>query len=634
MRKHAWLALVLSLAILFCACAKEEPAREKNENKETEPAAPVQQEMTQEQLDAAIYDTELQLIAAALETESQHSALNPSNGHRAVVADLDGDGRNELVATFHALIFEPDNRGKIGATYTQGGIHFFTDKDGNLYKQDGIGDFFTETVDGKELEFSGSLTTYHSYTDAPTIKTRNCGAYLEDKEILRQSVTIGSQAYSWEEGQKKLEEMGLTEITTTPGDYTAATYDTVYTDSLVAGLDSYFAEMYPYYDGKFTADIDGDGLDETGFLIPGLMDDWLAPYYASNNGEYDGMNTWLITSQFNYHEDHTGFLLVDPGEEQVTVRAVCSLGDLSGSGTMTYENHILTLGGAGCYLPVPGQEMDSYSKGLVTALENYGYSDVFMAQADLSPLPGKEILCFAMNGQVNIWEAFVFGMKDGLPVSIYQFFPDNTGCFISAFENQPALLLYTQKMNNFGDYQTSYSYRLLRFDPEGKETELDSHSVSYTKDQSDGTEAAAFFQKLEPYLQKLTVIYDPFKLTGQQWLRPEEADAGTPPEEPKSETPDGEKEPETEEATLGFVQVESEKSWLHLRVGPGTNYDKVLTNPDDPSSFVRQALGSPVTILETIETEDPENPVWVKIRITYQDTEIVGYSSKTYIRIP
>ena len=80
--------------------------------------------------------------------------------------------------------------------------------------------------------------------------------------------------------------------------------------------------------------------------------------------------------------------------------------------------------------------------------------------------------------------------------------------------------------------------------------------------------------------------------------------------------------------------MESEKSWLHLRVGPGTNYDKVLTNPDDPNSFVRQALGSPVTILETVETDDPENPVWVKIRITYQDTEIVGYSSKTYIRIP
>ena len=60
----------------------------------------------------------------------------------------------------------------------------------------------------------------------------------------------------------------------------------------------------------------------------------------------------------------------------------------------------------------------------------------------------------------------------------------------------------------------------------------------------------------------------------------------------------------------------------------------MLTNPEDPDSFVRQALGSPVTILETIETNDEENPVWVKIRILYQDTEIIGYSSKTYIRIP
>ena len=59
----------------------------------------------------------------------------------------------------------------------------------------------------------------------------------------------------------------------------------------------------------------------------------------------------------------------------------------------------------------------------------------------------------------------------------------------------------------------------------------------------------------------------------------------------------------------------------------------MLMDPADPDSYVRQAKGSPVTVLETIETEDPENPVWVKIRITYGDRELVGYSSKTYIRL-
>ena len=222
MRKTAWLALPLALAILLGACSKKEEAAAK-QAEPTAPAAPAQQEMTQEQLDAAIYDTELQLVAAALETESQHSALIPGNGHRAVVADLDGDGQNELVATFHALIFDPDDRGKIGTTFTQGGIHFFTDKDGNLYKQDSIADFFTETVNGKELEFSGGTIIYNSYTGAPRIQTTNCVGYLDNQEYLRQKITIGDETYEWEEGQKKLEEMGLTEIITTPGDYTTAT---------------------------------------------------------------------------------------------------------------------------------------------------------------------------------------------------------------------------------------------------------------------------------------------------------------------------------------------------------------------------------------------------------------------------
>ena len=84
---------------------------------------------------------------------------------------------------------------------------------------------------------------------------------------------------------------------------------------------------------------------------------------------------------------------------------------------------------------------------------------------------------------------------------------------------------------------------------------------------------------------------------------------------------------------MGFVQIADPASWLNLREGPGTEYDRVLLDSSDPDSFVRQALGSPVTVLETIETGDPENPVWLKIRITYGDREIIGYSSKTYIRL-
>ena len=54
---------------------------------------------------------------------------------------------------------------------------------------------------------------------------------------------------------------------------------------------------------------------------------------------------------------------------------------------------------------------------------------------------------------------------------------------------------------------------------------------------------------------------------------------------------------------------------------------------DNAALRLRQALGSPVTVLETVETGDSENPVWVKIRIRYHDREFIGDSSKTYIRM-
>ena len=121
------------------------------------------------------------------------------------------------------------------------------------------------------------------------------------------------------------------------------------------------------------------------------------------------------------------------------------------------------------------------------------------------------------------------------------------------------------------------------------------------------------------------MIRDPYALTGQVWVPSSAVAYGVPQEESADD--------QQEAGTLGFVQIQDPSSWLHLREGPGTEYAKVLLDPADPESYVRQALGSPVTVLETIETGDRENPVWVKIRIRYSDRELIGYSSKTYIRM-
>jgi hypothetical protein len=623
MRKYLW--LILCLALLLSACAKKEAAPNAVV---TEPTGPVQQELTTQQRLDAIRQTELQLTASALATESQYSVLctaSPGNAYKTVVTDLDGDGKNELIGTLHALIFDPDDRGHIASTYNQAGVSYFLDKDGNLYEKSGYAVFLTQVETGLPGEYQGSTEVYNCRGNGSSFELTNC-VNPENETDLYQKATVSGREVPWAEGQKQLEALQLQPVTTTPEDFTVSTYDVVYTDSLIAGLDEYFTSRYPHYQGMFTGDVDGDGLEETGFLLPGFMDDWLKPYFTNDSG-YDGLNSWLVTSQFNYHEERTGFLLVDPSDTQVSVTAVCALGDLRSSDkALTYNNHILSCGTARCYLPKPGQELLTYADGLTLFMEGDGYHDSFFKQADLSDMVGTEMVCMSqLTRSNNDWHTLIFAMRDGLPVPFYWNSFRNNSCFISTYEEKPALLTYSQAFRNYDDYWTNYSFQLVRFDENGAPQELDAQHISYTKAQEDGTEVAAFFAKLQPYLEKLTVLYDPFRISGNQWISPEQADAGQPPQEEKTET---------QEPTLGFVQVESEESWLHLRTGPGVNYTKVLTNPEDPDSFVRQALGSPVTILETIETNDEENPVWVKIRILYQDTEIIGYSSKTYIRIP
>jgi hypothetical protein len=198
--------------------------------------------------------------------------------------------------------------------------------------------------------------------------------------------------------------------------------------------------------------------------------------------------------------------------------------------------------------------------------------------------------------------------------------------FLTEYEGVQAILSYYQTVyEQNGENVTQYSFQVSRIDESGNETVLDSAYISYSDSDLDATRIAQFFQKPGAYLLKVVVIYDHYQLTGSLWMNPENVEYGTTPEEP--ETVPGEM------PQLGFVQIQDPSSWLHLRVGPGVEYDKVLMNPDDPDSFVRQALGSPLTVLETAQSSDPANPVWVRIRIIYQDRVIEGWSSKTYIRM-
>lgn len=245
-----------------------------------------------------------------------------------------------------------------------------------------------------------------------------------------------------------------------------------------------------------------------------------------------------------------------------------------------------------------------------------------MLYADVAALDGKEMICLATNAGSSSDEILcrVVGIQNNAFRILNTYNLGEQSIYLIRLNGQDHLLWYRQLYQN---NITTYEYELLRYDNAGLPTSVDRKQYSYRPDQQDATAAATFFNALGQYTDQMTVIGDPYRLTGRQWLSPDLVAYGTPPAE--SATGNNER--------LGYVQIKDPKSWLNLREGPGTNYPCIYMEPGNKKSIVKQAQGSPVTILETVNTGDAKNPVWYKIRINYAGQEIVGYSSQTFIRL-
>ncbi len=257
---------------------------------------------------------------------------------------------------------------------------------------------------------------------------------------------------------------------------------------------------------------------------------------------------------------------------------------------------------------------------LLESLKGFGYSDPIFKWADVADTQGEELLCLCRHE--GAWRLIVIGFADNQPVPIYTLDLRDQACYIVELGQVPHLCLYSQKADSSGG---SYDYRIFRFDGQQNMVDVDSKRIEYSQSGADPVKLAAFFEAFSGYVSQLKVLRDPFGITGTYWIDRNQVDFGSLPQEEESVQQTQEK--------AGFVSIQYADSWLHLRTGPGTQYDKVLLDPNDPQSFVRQAKGAPVTVLETVETGDGKNPVWVKIRITYADRELIGYSSKRYITV-
>ena len=248
-------------------------------------------------------------------------------------------------------------------------------------------------------------------------------------------------------------------------------------------------------------------------------------------------------------------------------------------------------------------------------MEKPNFEIKYAASVDVSDIPGNEtIFVGSANGDYCAYIATIHKGKFYFSDALYN------ALYLVNHNGKSHVISYC--LNSQSDGSASYSYTLYRFNDQCKGVSISNANYNYHPSQQNATPAANFFNKFKSYTNDIKVIIDPYRLTGRQWLLPSESIYGTPPAE----------KGDIYTQKLGYVKIDDSNSWLNLREGPGTNYSCIYTDPNNKKSIVKQAQGSPVTILGTFHTNDVQNPVWYKIRITYAGREIIGYSSQRYIK--
>ena len=646
-RIACFLACIMTVSLL-CACTATKKSAAVDYWQETipeqipQPTVP-QADMPQAELDLALADIDLSILCAGLEATRRLQAMNGEYGYidRTHFGDYDGDGYNEVLVDSVDFIFDL-SEGRSSQFYMQqSSPMYYTDHDGNVYRLSAMSDTFLYEDNGEDIytcslfvsydywdngqwenafSYSGDVSskenfsvTMHGLSD-PSIFTK----YDVQAKLYGQDVTMQQLA-------NHSDEIGLHVIRSRPGAFTTKRYDAIYAQSLVAALQEYFSAQGFAWE-MFENDMDADGAAESVFRLTGFDDLWRSHVRNCNGGFREDGQDWM-NQIFIPDYTYTAILVVDPQGEEVLVQSTCALKSVyfSNSADMTLENGFLCWDGNSIYIGGGFVDLNDpqVPANVVKYLRDYGYDDCVLRSVDVTDMNGKEYLCFCQKN--GAWYVLIIVLETGDPELVYGSSIANKAVYLTEKDGKECLMIYSQNafyLSN-GVHRTEYAYDLLRFDEKGNTEYVDTANVGYNDDNQDATATAQFFDKLNAYMVKIIVIRDPYALTGSAWMSQDQVDYGTVPSQQE----------EAEKATMGFVQIADPASWLNLREGPGTEYARVLMDPSDPDSFVRQALGSPVTVLETIETGDPENPVWLKIRITYGNREIIGYSSKTYIRL-
>ncbi len=261
-------------------------------------------------------------------------------------------------------------------------------------------------------------------------------------------------------------------------------------------------------------------------------------------------------------------------------------------------------------------------------LETYDWSNVRYKMVDIAPAEGDEMAVVGYNnasGQYSfIICAFYKGRVHEIYKSDFMSYYGSHYIYIDEYDNR-SILYYHQRTTT---KKIFYSYQLINFDSTFGMVYGDENNLELKLGESPDKYASNFLSEFNEMLKSSTVCIDPFELTGYAVMTDgSSADSGS--DSGGNYSSDYLAINNCDTSKSGIVDVS--EGWLNFRSGPSKKDKVILLDPSDKQSYVRQLRGSVVTVLDTVNTGDKKNPIWVKIQIKYADNTLIGYSSQKYI---
>ena len=265
------------------------------------------------------------------------------------------------------------------------------------------------------------------------------------------------------------------------------------------------------------------------------------------------------------------------------------------------------------------------SELLMYRMENYlnlnEYSFIRYSDASFCSGMGKQCV-FVYGKDENKLNATVYVFYAGRAIPVYTVkSKDKTALY---YIDRNGYIYFLTYKNWVSKGYACYEYQKFSFDNNYSVNIIDSQTVS-GKDAKNADKVTAFFEKFRVLLQQPTSVYtDPYQLTGYSTnINSSNENSGSSFYSESfylniNNCPTGKS---------GVVNIKADpNNWLNLRTGPGVSYKRVKVN----GNIVKQARGTVVNVIDTVNTNNKENPIWVKIQIDYGGIT-TGYSSQKYI---